>query len=209
MCDPVTIAVVTTAAAGGVSAYSQYQQGVAESKGLKAQAQASEQQATQVMAQGQKQSELIQDSAAREGRRFSQEAARFNAAQRNAMAGMGVQGVTAEDILSDTAKTQRLDELAIRYNADVNSYETLENAKNQNWALRTEANQLSAASKNAKKAGTLNAFSTLLGTAANVAGGLSSAPKKPTSSPKPFGGLQTTQSSQKRGNIRYISTTAK
>jgi len=63
---------------------------------------------------------------------------------------------------------ERLDELALRYNADVNSWQATEEAKNRNWSLQNQAGQLEFAGKNARIAAKRNAFSTLLGTAASV-----------------------------------------
>lgn len=91
---------------------------------------------------------------------------------------MGIQGVTAEDIANDTFNKQRLDELAIRYNADVKSWETNTQAANQNWAAQTQANQYRYAAKNAKHAGKIAAFTTLLGTATSTASMLGAAGQK-------------------------------
>lgn len=178
MCDPITATVAgLTIASGGVQAYSTYKQGVAESKYNNYLAQQSENEAKSALAIGQKQSELIQDSAKEEGKRFKGDSAQFNAAQRAAMAAMGVEGVTAEDIANDSYNKERMDELAIRYNADVKSWENNMNAANENWRLNEQAKQYRYAAKNAKRAGKIGAFTTLLGTAASTAGVFGGAPK--------------------------------
>ncbi len=119
---------------------------------------------------GQKQSERIQDTAKEEGKRFEKDATRFSARQRAALAASGVSGVTAEDIVSDSFNSEKLDELTLRYNADAKSYETQTEALYKDYALRTEAEGFRMAGRNAKKAGKTKAFSTLLGTAASVGG---------------------------------------
>jgi hypothetical protein len=178
MCDPVTATVVgLSVASGGFQAYNQYKQGVAESKYNNYLATQSENEGKAALAAGQKQSELIQDSAKEQGKSFKRGAAEFNAAQRAAMAAMGVEGVTAEDVASDTFNKQRMDELAIRYNADVKSWETQTQAANQNWQSQEQAKQYRYAAKNAKRAGKTAAFTTLLSTAASTASMFGGAPK--------------------------------
>ncbi len=186
MCDPVTATVVgLSVASGGFQAYNQYKQGVAESKYNNYLATQSENEGKAALAAGQKQSELVQDSAKEQGKSFKRGAAEFNSAQRAAMAAMGVEGVTAEDVASDTFNKQRMDELAIRYNADVKSWETTTQAANQNWQSQEQAKQYRYAAKNAKQAGKTAAFTTLLSTAASTAsmmGGMPSTAKAPTQS---------------------------
>lgn len=170
MCDPVTATVVgLSVASGGFQAYNQYKQGVAESKYNNYLAKQSEEEGKAALAAGQKQGEVIQDTAKEEGKRFKNSTAEFNSAQRAAMAAMGVEGVTAEDISNDTYNKQRMDELAIRYNADTKAWEANTNAAYQNWQSQNQANQYRYAAKNAKRAGKIGAFTTLLGTAAAIA----------------------------------------
>jgi hypothetical protein len=184
MCDPITATVVgLSVASGGFTAYNQYKQGVAESKYNNYLATQSENEGKQALAIADKQSTAIQDTAKEQGKGFKRESAQFGSSQRAAMAAMGIQGVTAEDIANDTFNKQRLDELAIRYNADVKSWETNTQAANQNWAAQTQANQYRYAAKNAKHAGKIAAFTTLLGTATSTASMLGGGgPKAPGSS---------------------------
>lgn len=170
MCDPVTIAVVATAAAGATQAYGQYQEGVAQNKMYQFQADQNRMEGNLAVTRGQKQSELIQDTASKEGKRLKTQQAGFSASQRAAMAASGVTGVTAQDITSDSFSKQRLDEMALRYNYDTKSYEVTEGAKYQKYALDTQADQLGFAGKNAKRAGKMKAYSTLLSTASSTAG---------------------------------------
>lgn len=172
MCDPVTLtvaAVATTVGAGGYAAYNQYQQGLAQNSYYQYQAEQSRTEGQSAIEAGNKQSNLIQDVAAAEGKQFKTNAAEFNAATRAQLAANGVQGVTASDIVSDNLSQQDLDEMAIRYNADVKSWEVHNEAENKNWALRVQADQEDYAGKEAKRAGKTQAIGTLLSTAASVA----------------------------------------
>lgn len=86
------------------------------------------------------------------------------------MAAAGLQGVTADEIAADNISRQKLDEANLRYNADINSWEANEAAKYENYQYQEQARQSRTAGKNAKKSGKTQAFTTLLGTAASVAG---------------------------------------
>ena len=171
MCEPATIATIATVGAGALSAYGSYQEGASEQRYQNYVADQNVQQGKLALERGQRQSERIQDTAKEEGKRLEMDSTRHAASQRAAMAAAGVQGVTAEDIVSDSFSSEKLDELTLRYNADARSYETTESAKYEDYALRSKADQHRMAGKNAKRAGKINAFSTLLGTAASVAGG--------------------------------------
>lgn len=172
MCDPATLTIVAmgaTGVAGGASAYSQYQEGVAQSKYYTYQQDQTRQAAELALKQGEQQSNLIQDQGKMQGKQLATDQARFNSSQRAAMASMGLTGVSAEDIINDTFSRQKMDELVLRNNADIKSWEVTEAAKNQNWTLNNEANLLGYAAKNAKRAGKRQAIGTLLGTASSVA----------------------------------------
>jgi hypothetical protein len=116
---------------GFFNAYSQYQQGTAEQDMYNFQA-------DQILMQAQSESEMVR----RRGDRIL-------SSQRAAMAasGMSLDSVTADDIAYSTEKDIALDELMIKYNAQLES-----------WQARQ-------AGKNAKKAARIQAFNTLVGTA--------------------------------------------
>lgn len=172
MCDPITATVmVATAAAGSMQAYGQYKEGTATKKYMDHAADLQEQQGKIELARGQKQSELIQDSAKFQGTKQKNEAAQVASLQRATMVANGIDlsSVTSADLASDTMSKARLDELAIRYNADINSWNTTEDAKYKKWSLDTQAHQSRATGLNAKASGKRQAFTTLLATAASVA----------------------------------------
>lgn len=185
MCAPalIPVAMAATAAAGGVSAYSQYQQGAAQNRYYKQMAANSEIEAGYALAEGEQalkvgrqQSKAVQDTASYQGKQLKESQAEFSAAQRAIMAANGVTGVTAEDISNSTFNKQQLDEMALRYNADVKSWEVNTDAsyKNQSkkyqaWQSNIQAGQYQYAGKAAKYSGQVGAFTTLLATAASVA----------------------------------------
>ena len=159
------------AIAGGMQAYGQYKEGAATNKYYKGVAAMQEEQGRIEYARGEKQSELIQDSAKWQGKKQKTEAAQVASSQRVAMAANGIDlsSVTSQDIASSTMTKANMDEFAIRYNADVNSWNTMEDAKYKRWALNVQANQSRATGKNALSAGKTASFNTILSTAASMA----------------------------------------
>ena len=81
MCDPVTIAVVATGAAGAYKAYSQVQEGKASKNYYNYLADQNEQQGAYALKTGQRQSESIQEQAKAEGKQLSKDQARFSSSQ--------------------------------------------------------------------------------------------------------------------------------
>ena len=184
MCVPLlAVAAAATVASGGYSAYTQYQSGAAQNKYYNYMAANANTEAGYALSEGQQalkvgetQSRLVQDQASREGKQLKTDQARFNASQRATLAANGVYGVTAEDITTDTLSRERLDEMALRYNADVKSWEIGTDAKYKNqskqyqaWQSNVGADQLRYQGKAASYAGKTGAFSTLLSTATSVA----------------------------------------
>lgn len=174
MCDPVTLAVVAAggaAAAGGFSAFNSYEQGAAQNKYYQAQADQAQAEGENALKLADKQSTLIQDSAAYEGKRLKESQAETSASQRAALAANGVLGgVTAEDISNNTFNKQLLDEAALRYSADIKSWETNTQGLYNKYAKDVEARDLRYQGKSAKSAANKQVFTTLLSTAASVAG---------------------------------------
>lgn len=155
-------------AAGAFTAYSQIQEGKAQSNYYNYLAQQKEQESEIALQRGERQSELIQDTAKYEGKKFGESAAEFSASQRAALAANGVQGVTAADITESSFNKQNLDAQAIRYNADVKSWEARNQANLQSYYAKTEAEGNRFAARNAKAAAKRGAISTVLGTAAQI-----------------------------------------
>ncbi|HBF39771.1 MAG TPA: hypothetical protein DDW50_20965 [Firmicutes bacterium] len=120
---------------GFYSAYSQLQQG-------QMQQDMNNFQADQILQQGDEQAKAVK----KQGQQTL-------ASQQAAMAanGMALDSATAEDISYDTLEKSSLDELLIKYNANVNAF------------------QARQAGKNARTASKINAANTLMGTATQVA----------------------------------------
>ena len=125
--------------AGGTTAYGQYQQGQAASKMNKYQQYLAQQQAaiTQRYADEKKKSleetaianvTGVQGAAAEEAKTLFREVSRVVGQQKATVGTLGIGGVTAEDIASDTFETSKLDEIAIRFNADWKSWQIKDRA---------------------------------------------------------------------------------
>jgi hypothetical protein len=120
---------------------------------------------------------LIQDQAARDVHMVRQRGRQIAASQRVALAANGIGGgsATAEDLARDSLSREELDEMAIRYSADMKSWETRNQGRAEAWDLRNQAHFNRVAGKQARIAGTINTWSSLLGGASQAAGSLSSA----------------------------------
>jgi hypothetical protein len=92
-------------------------------------------------------------------------------AQKVALAagGAGVGSKTAEQLVSDTLTKTNLDEMAIRYNADLKMKNLRLQAESTAMNEENKAEGYEMAGKNAKKAAKWKAFSTVLGTGSQVA----------------------------------------
>ena len=191
MCDPVTITVGAMVAAGTMQAVGQVQQGNAKNKMYQYQANLNMQEAALNKQYAQQQEKIIgqvtdanitlaQAESADESRRLARNVAELTGQQTAAMGAMGISGSTAEHIAADTLEKSQLDQMAIRYNANLKSWAYREKEKQDKYTLReetkfktfkleSEAAQLRVAGKSAKKAGQMAAVGTLLTTAASSA----------------------------------------
>lgn len=172
MCDPVTLTVAATttaAVAGGVSAYESYQQGSAQKKYYDELSRRSTNEAAYALDAADKQSRAVQDTAREEGKMLKEDQAAFNASVKAQLAAQGITGVSAEDIANSNFSRQKMDELMLRRNADVKSWEIMTSGKYQNWGLLNQAADQRYAGKMAKRKGKIDTITTLLGTASQVA----------------------------------------
>lgn len=173
----------TAAIVEGFDPYSKYQSGVAANKYAEYQAQEANteagyarNQADDALRLGDKQSNLIQDTQSQQGKQLKTSQAEFNASQRAALAAAGVTGVTAEDITKNTFNKEQLDEMALRYNSDVKSFEAKQKASNISqdyrydaWRSDIKADQYRYAGRTALYSGKVGAFSSLLSNAVSTA----------------------------------------
>ncbi|MFA5217178.1 hypothetical protein [Sulfuricurvum sp.] len=162
-----------------LTAYSGYSQGRAQRAEGIAQgnyydyiARQNEQEAEQAIKSGDLQARMIQDEAKETGKQLKKEQAQLSASQISQMVaqGMDISSVSSQDIVASTKDTQRLDELSVRYNADVKTWGVQTDAKYKNWALKSQAEQARYAGANARKAGKMNATATYLKTGASLLG---------------------------------------
>jgi hypothetical protein len=161
-----------TAYSGYRQAQAQREAGNAQNNYYDALAQTSQMEGQYALKMGQKQSELIQDQAKMQGKELAQSQAQLSSSQKARMAAMGMDpsSVTAGDIVSSTYDSQKLDELMLRYNADMKSWNTMTQASYDKWRSDAQAEQYLYAGDYAKRAGRINARNTLLGTAVSMAG---------------------------------------
>ena len=197
MCEPVTIALVSSAAltigSGIVQAQAQLQQGESRAAMFRYQSSLAIQNARRVRLLAAEQREAIENTAERnitatqiaaadESQRLLRDVSIVAGAQRATIGAFGIGGgVTAEDIARDTFTKSQLDQSAIRYNANLKSWQISTEAKhnvwilgeesrNRIWSLEVEAKQYDYAGRFAKKAAKKKAIGTILSTATQVAG---------------------------------------
>lgn len=85
------------------------------------------------------------------------------------VSGAGVGSKTGEQIVADTETKTNLDEMALRYNADVAKKNIKIGADTEAFNYRSQATGYRMAGKNAKTASKLNMYSSILGTGGSVA----------------------------------------
>lgn len=191
MCTP-AIGLVVGAASGIMSAVGSYQQGQSQSNMYTQQAMNGESQAQLLKRTADQNTELLKRNAEQnitsntiEASQASKDLARKVGAVEGADKAVGAfnkiggGSVTEYDIGSSNFDKAKLDEIALRYNADSRAYEINENTKNNIWSinndtanaawgLRTQGKGYSMAAKNARKAGSINAASSLLSSATSL-----------------------------------------
>jgi len=192
-CAPVLVvaAMAATAAAGGISAYGQVQQGKAQQKmyqyqaslnlqNAKLQKEYAEEQKKSIAAAAESNITATQGVAAEESKRLAREVAILTGTQRATIGALGIGGVTMADIATSTFDKATLDQMAIRYNANVRSWMVGEAAKRdiwtlgeetkfKVWSLEEEAKQYGVAGKYARKAANIQATGTIFSTASSMA----------------------------------------
>lgn len=171
MCNPAA-AVIGMNIVGGAYAYeSQMKQGKSQQAYYNYLAKANDVQAQEVERTAETQTGLIQDAARVESRNLTRQGKRLAGTQKAVQAANGVGGgsVTSEDIERDTMTREELDQAALRFNADSRAWETLTSAKATARGLRQQGIQFQYAGANAMEAAKINANTSLLGSATNVA----------------------------------------
>jgi hypothetical protein len=130
-----------------------------------------EKQAGAVMQTASTQKGLVYDAAGRDTLNVRNQLKAITASQKTGLAASNISlaSVTAEDIARDTFNAGNKDEAAIRYNADMQAYQIMNNAQQTKYNLLAQAKGYRQAGENKQTAGYLNAFAGLLNTGSNVA----------------------------------------
>lgn len=169
MCDP-NVAMAIQTGGGVFSAISEYQAGAEESRFYKYMASTAERNALLAEKRGEAQVSSIQDVASKEAQQLREEEKALSATQKVAQASSGIiGGVTAQDVTIDTFNKAKMDELMIRFNADVRSREVFDQSTFEAMNLRQQASQFKLSAKQAKQTGLIKARTGLLTTASQVA----------------------------------------
>jgi len=177
-CDPTGgyatagVVMALTAVAGGYAAYGNVQAGRSQQRQNEYEAQLAEQQAALYRRTAEQNKTLEQANAAEASKTLAQKTAELKGTQAATAAASGIGGgsVTTADIAADTITKEKLDQAAIAYNANINSWNIEEEAKGNEWMLKNRATQYRRAGKNAVNSANIAATSTLLNTATSVAG---------------------------------------
>jgi len=114
---------------------------------------------------------MTMDQALQDEKQRAAAVSKLEGTQKAVMAAHGVGGgsKTAENIVNDTMTQSEKDAAALRYNADVKAWSASTAAADKARALRGQAIAYRYAGANAVQAGDINAMSSLIGGAGNVA----------------------------------------
>jgi hypothetical protein len=156
---------------GATSAYGQYQSGLAQQSYYNYLSSNATKEAGMVREQGAEAVTMAQNEGAYKTTMLNRKVAQESGAQTaQEGANMGGGSGTAADIAGDTFDKAKMDQLAIKYNADMTSWKATNDANRQAWNLENQAKMDSIAGENAKSAGKSAAFNTLLSSAGQMAG---------------------------------------
>lgn len=175
MCGPAAPFVALGAMQLGGAAYSAYQTNEAGKESQKYYNYLAAQNAvaaSEAKKQGEREETLIQDAAAFDMAKHKRTVRQFAAGQVASAAGNNIGGgsVTTQELAKDTFDRSRLDELAIRYNADQRSWAAKTGANYRAWDLEQQGVQNRVAGVQARRTAARQANATLLGGATQAAG---------------------------------------
>lgn len=149
-------ATLLTIGSGLLGAYGSYAQGQANAAAAEAQAKVADQNARTAEAQA----DESMRQGARESQRFRQQARQQAASQASALAASGgTMSGSALTVMGDTQMGIEQDAMTLRYNTLKDRY----GHQVQATDYRNQAHSARASAKNAKRAGTIGAFTSLLG----------------------------------------------
>lgn len=157
--------------AGAVSsAAGSYYGGLAQKNYYDYVANQNEKAAGQVRKQGEQAATMAENKGAQDTNLLNRKVAEFEGAQAaGAGANIGGGSVTTADIAKDTFNKAKMDQLSIKYNADIQAWKSTNDAQLKAYELEQEAAGQRLAGKAAKKAGKIGMINDLLSGAGQVA----------------------------------------
>lgn len=164
-------AIGMTAAQSIGQAYAMHKQGQMQQAQYDFLAQQSKLQASLAIEAGQEQAKFAQDQGAKLSKDLRKNVGLVEANQRATMIANGIDlgSVTAEDIINDTVNKAKLDEMMIRYNADLAAYQAEQQAGYNAFAAYSQAAGQTLAGQMYSAAGNIGATNTLISGAAQTA----------------------------------------
>lgn len=174
MCAPALIVGAMGMQLGG-AAYTAYQQNQAGKESQKYYNYLADQNkvaAGEAKKQGDREATAAQTEGAFESKRLGRNVRQFAASQIAAAAANNIGGgsVTTQDLALDTFEKGKLDQMAIRYNADQKAWSAQTGAAYQAWDLENQATQNRISGVQARRTAARQANATLLGGATQAAG---------------------------------------
>lgn len=172
MCSPVLFVAGGLQVAGGVmQAGAQLQAGREQQAYYNYLAEQDKVRAKVAREQGDREANAAQTKGAFDTARLKRNTREFAASQVAAAAANGIGGsVTAQDLALDTFEKGKLDEMAIRYNADQAAWAAKTGADYQAWDFENQSVMNRAAGSQARSAAKRNAAASLLGGATQAFG---------------------------------------
>jgi len=167
----VGIAAVSTAVGTGLTVYSMQAQAAASQKMAQYQSSVAARQAMLAQRTADENVRATQMQASLDTAQLHRKYAVLAGSQKAASAASGIGGgsVSEGDIATDTFRTQNLDEMMIRLNADLRSWDLTRQGELESWGLGTQATQYKMAGESARAAGNINTAATILQGAGTIA----------------------------------------
>lgn len=155
---------------GAVGAFGAYQQGQQTSAMNKYQSQVLQQQSMLAQRAADANTTIVQNQGAEQSKALARKTAILAGAQAASEAANGTAGsVTSNDIKLDTFDTAKLDQMAIQYNTNLKTWGIQEGLHGEQWQLGVESDQYRKAARNASTTGYINAGTSILGSASQIA----------------------------------------
>jgi hypothetical protein len=129
----------------------------------------SEKNREEALVQGEENAYYAQEQGIQTLREFKDQKSKFQGTQKASLAAAGIQGVTAEDIITDSETRLKMDEIAIQYNTELAVYGAKRSATIQGQMLTQQAAQYGYQGAAARIGSTMASYGTLLSGGAQTA----------------------------------------